>query len=316
MKPQYSIILLILAAVLLVACGAMGSPRMAEVDSFAAEEIAPAEPAFDGEAGSSISADTLEKVNLQNQAAREQLIIRNGDLSIVVQDSDAAAADIAQLAESLDGWLVSSDLFESSGYKRGSVTIRVPAERFDAAVAEIKAMALEVRSESTSSQDVTEEYVDLESRLANLEATADRVRGFLDEARNVEDALDVNRELSRLENDIEVIKGRMQYLSQSAAFSTLTVNLMPDEPSQPVEIGGWRPEGVAKDAIEALITTLQTVANAAIWGGIFCLPLVVLVGVPLFFIGRAIYRRRQRGKVAPQAPAAVAEAEPETPDES
>jgi hypothetical protein len=318
MKSRSLIILLVVAAVLLAACGGMAARQPSEVASFAVEERArdASAAAMEAESAASISDDTLAKVNLQNQAGPDRLIIRNGDLSVVVEDTDAAAADIAQLAGSLDGWLVSSDLFESSGYKRGSVTIRIPAERFDAAVEQIKAMALEVRTESTSSQDVTEEYVDLESRLANLEATADRVRGFLDEARNVEDALDVNRELSSLESDIEVIKGRMQYLSQSAAYSTLTVNLIPDEISQPVEIGGWRPEGVAKDAIEALVSTLQTLADAAIWAGIFCLPLVVLAGVPLFFIGRAIYRRRQRGKLAPEAPAATAAAEAESPDES
>ncbi|MFN2223830.1 MAG: DUF4349 domain-containing protein, partial [Candidatus Promineifilaceae bacterium] len=265
MKRRSTIILLTLVAILLAACAGMSAPQRSEADYFAVEEMAPAEPALDGESGASMAGDTLKTVNLQSQVGAERLIIRTGDVTIVVQDSETAAADVGQLADALGGWLVSSDLYESSGYKRGSVTIRIPAERFDDAVAEIKAMALEVRSESTSSQDVTEEYVDLESRLANLEATADRVRGFLDEARNVEDALDVNRELSSLEGDIEVIKGRMQYLSQSAAYSTLTVNLIPDEISQPVEIGGWRPEGVAKDAIETLVSTLQTLADAAIW---------------------------------------------------
>jgi hypothetical protein len=294
----------------------MSAPQRSEADYLAVEEMAPAEPALDGESGASMAGDTLKTVNLQSQVGAERLIIRTGDVTIVVQDSETAAADVGQLADALGGWLVSSDLYESSGYKRGSVTIRIPAERFDDAVAEIKAMALEVRSESTSSQDVTEEYVDLESRLANLEATADRVRGFLDEARNVEDALDVNRELSSLEGDIEVIKGRMQYLSQSAAYSTLTVNLIPDEISQPVEIGGWRPEGVAKDAIETLVSTLQTLADAAIWAGIFCLPLAVLAGVPLFFIGRAVYRRRRRRRAAADEAPAAEVADAEAPDES
>jgi hypothetical protein len=278
----------------------MGAPEMA----------AEAEP-MDGDFSSSVPGDTLEKISLQNQQGPERLIIRTGDVAIVVQDSEASAQAIAQLADSLNGWLVESDLYESNGVKRGSVTIRVPAEQFDVAVAETKAMALEVRSESTSSQDVTEEYVDLESRLTNLEATADRVRGFLDEASNVEDALDVNRELSRLEEEIEVIKGRMQYLRQSAAFSVLTVALIPDELSQPIEIGGWQPEGVAKDAIEALVSALQAAANVAIWGGIFCLPLALLVGVPLFFIGRYFYRRRQRGQADQESPVEVAEAEDE-----
>ena len=158
----------------------------------------------------------------------------------------------------------------------------------------IKEGALEVRSESTESQDVTEEYVDVEARLANLEATADRVRNFLDVARNVEEALAVNQELSRLEGDIESLKGRRDYLRQSAAFSSLSVYLTPDELSQPIEVAGWRPEGVAKSAIESLITAFQWLGNVAIWAILFCLPLGLLVGIPLFFLIRFFYRRRRR----------------------
>lgn len=295
MKTKALILIIGLSLALLTAC-AMGAQESRSFEAGApapdfAEE-APAEAEFD----STISSDDL-KVSLQTQDGPERLIIRTGSLSIVVEDTEASAQSIAQMAEGRGGWLVESNIYESNGAKRGTVTVRVPAEQFDATVAEVKDLALEVRSENTSSQDVTEEYVDLESRLANLEATADRVRGFLDEARNVEDALDVNRELSRLESDIEVIKGRMQYLDQSAAYSTLTVDLIPDELSQPIEIGGWRPEGVAKDAIEALVSALQVLANVVIWGAIFCLPLGLLVGVPLFFVGRFFYRRRQRRRV-------------------
>jgi len=297
-RPLYFLVIVIL--VLSTACSVAGEPSRSESAAFdaGAPEFAAEEEAFDGDFVANATGDSLEDISLQSQDGPERLIIRNGEMTVVVDDTEASAREIAQLAKALNGWTVDSSLYESNGYKRGSVTIRVPADQFDAAVAEIKAMALEVQSESTSSRDVTEEYVDLESRLTNLEATADRVRGFLDEARNVEDALDVNRELSNLESEIEVIKGRMKYLSQLAAFSMLTVTLVPDEVSQPVEIGGWRPEGVAKDAVEALASTLQAVGTAAIWGGIFCLPLALLVGVPLFFIGRTVYRRRQRGRDA------------------
>ncbi len=170
MKQRTFITILGLVVILLAACSTGApSPLRSEADFIAgaAEEMAPAEPSFERET-TAAGADALEKVNLQNQVGQERLIIRSGDMSIVVEDSDAAAADIARLAESLDGWVVSSDLFESGGYKRGSVTVRVPANRFDAALTQIKDLALEVNSESTSSQDVTEEYVDLESRLANL----------------------------------------------------------------------------------------------------------------------------------------------------
>ena len=296
MKSKTYLLILIVILALLTACAQSDEASLSFDAGMAAPEMAEKAP-FEAEFDSVVSDDTL-RVSLQTQEGTERLIIRSGDLSIVVEDSEASAQAIAEMAAGLDGWLVESDLYESNGVKRGSVTIRIPAEQFDAALANIKSLALEVRTETTSSQDVTEEFVDLESRLVNLEATADRVRAFLDEARNVEEALEVNRELSRLESEIEVIKGRMKYLSQSAAFSVLTVTLIPDELSQPLEIGGWRPDGVAKDAIEALVSALQGLANVLIWGGIFCLPLALLVGLPLFFIGRYCYRRRQTRRAA------------------
>jgi hypothetical protein len=172
-------------------------------------------------------------------------------------------------------------------------------------------LAIEVVGESVSSQDVTEEFVDLTARLANLEATANRVRNFLDEAKNVEEALAVNQELSRLESDIESLKGRIQYLSQSAAFSTLTVQLTPDELSKPIEVAGWHPEGAAKTAVEALVSTLQAAADVLIFAGIFCLPLFLLVGLPLILIGRYVYKRRKRGEEAKEE----VEETPETVEE-
>jgi hypothetical protein len=136
--------------------------------------------------------------------------------------------------------------------------------------------------------------VDLSSQLVNLEATAERVRGFLDEAKTVKEALDVNAELSRLEGQIETTKGRMQFLSQSAAFSTITVSLEPDFPSQPITVVGWRPEGVAKEAVEALADTLQGLADILIWLTIYFLPMGLILGVlglVVFYSGRWMKRK-------------------------
>ncbi|NJN55468.1 MAG: DUF4349 domain-containing protein, partial [Anaerolineae bacterium] len=222
----------------------------------------------------------------------ERLIIRTGSLGLVVADTEEAAADITRLAERSGGWVVSANLYQySSDAKSGDITIRVPAAGFVGAMEALKQMAVEVQSENVSGQDVTEEYVDLEARLGNLEATAVRVRSFLDDAVTVEEALAVNQELSRLEGEIEVIKGRMQYLSQSAAFSTITVYLTPDIAAQPVQVAGWRPQGVAKDAIEALINTLQGLANVVIWLLIFVLPVLLLIGIPVWLLVRFVRRR-------------------------
>ncbi len=236
-----------------------------------------------------------------------RLIIRTADMEIIVVDTEAAMHAIGQLADANGGWVVSSNVFQAGegSAKRGNITVRVPAEGFQSALDAIQGMAVEVTSVSTSGQDVTEEFVDLSSRLENLESTAERVRGFLEEAQNTEEALAVNQELSRLEGEIEAIKGRMQFLSQSAAFSTIAVNLTPDALSQPIEVAGWRPEGVVRSALETLISALQGLANVIIWLTIFCLPIALIIGIPLlilFFIISAIRRRRQSN-----APAAESE---------
>jgi hypothetical protein len=99
-----------------------------------------------------------------------------------------------------------------------------------------------------------------------------------------------------LESEIESLKARMQFLSESAAFSRLTIFITPDVLSQPIEVGGWRPGGVALSALEALISVLQGIATALIWSVILCLPLAIIFGVPAFFIIRYIYRRRQKSQ--------------------
>jgi hypothetical protein len=81
-------------------------------------------------------------------------------------------------------------------------------------------------------------------------------------------------------------------------MSLINISLVPDALSQPIEIGGWRPEGVARDAIEALVRALQGLATAGIWLGIFFLPLALLFLGPLFLLGRWALRRMRRPKPA------------------
>jgi hypothetical protein len=247
-------------------------------------------PARDIDTAVFVESDSAEKL-FENNQFQDRLIIQSGRLEIIVEDTEETMRAINRLAAARGGWMLSSNVFESGGAKSGDISIRIPADKFAETLSDIKELALEVPSEFTETQDVTEEYVDLDARLTNLEATADRVRSFLDESRNVEEALAVNRELSRLEGEIEVIKGRMQYLSQSAAFSTLQIHVTPDELNQPLEVGGWKPQGIARSAIEALISALQGLATVVIWAGIFCLPLTVVFGIPAFLIFRNGYRR-------------------------
>ena len=263
---------------------------------------------------------TIEESGLADNAAsqvpvgQERLIIRTADMSIVATDTEEALASIAAMADSGGGWVVSSNVYQSSDTaKTGYIQIRIPAEGFQSVLDAIAGLAVEVTNLSTSGQDVTEEYVDLSARLGNLEATAARLRTFLDESRNVEEALAVNTELSRVEGEIEALKGRMKYLEESSAFSSITVNVTPDELAQPIQIGGWQPGGVAKEAIEALISMLQVLANTVIWFLLFALPILLIIAIPFVLLIWFIKWLRRRGRTD-DAPEPVA-AEPSPTNE-
>ncbi len=312
---------LLVLALLLAGCASLGEPELvSEAPSFG-EEAGEAAADFDraatdtGAPSALPAAQSPSEIAFQQPQLQERLIIRTGWLTIIAADTEAALQQIGALAETNGGWIVSSEARQRGEAKTGNITVRIPAARFNQTLDEIKALAVEVTDESTSGQDVTEEFVDLNARLSNLEATAERVRGFLDQSRNVEEALAVNQELSRLESDIEVIKGRLQFLSQSAAFSTVNVTVRPDTVARPIEVGGWRPEGVAKDAIEALVSTLQGLANFLIWVVIYVLPVGLLLLIPAwlgFRVLRGIWRRLRRSRRPALAPAG---AEPPATDQ-
>jgi hypothetical protein len=289
---------LILLALAVAACGGRATESIAE-ESFAgsaAPEMPAAEPAADAAIfESAVSTEFDTATANQPPAGQERLIIRTADMAIVATDTEEALSRIAEMADSSGGWVVSSNVFQSSDTsKTGYIQIRVPSEGFQSVLDAIAGLSVEVTNLSTSGQDVTEEFVDLDARLGNLEATAARLRTFLDEARNVEEALAVNVELSRVEGEIESIKGRMQYLEQSSAFSSITVNVTPDELAQPIEVAGWQPQGVAKQAVEALISALQVVANAVIWFVIFALPILLVIAIPIALVIWVIRRLRRR----------------------
>jgi hypothetical protein len=256
------------------------------------ELFAPEEPAASPDFGSQAS-------------AIERIVIRNATISAVVADPSASAQEISAMAEGMGGFVVSSYVYQTSLgdvsatiVTRASVTVRVPVERLDEALERIRSQAIEVRSENITGEDVTQQYTDLRSRLRNLEAAESRLLEIMDSAEETEDVLQVFQDLRQVQEQIEVLTGQIRYYDESARLSAISVELIPDAAAQPIQIGGWRPQGTVKQAIESLIRSLQFLADAGIWLVICVLPIALLFALPASLVARAIVRRRRQARAA------------------
>lgn len=215
------------------------------------------------------------------QPGVQRLVIKTASLTVEVEDVAVAEARISARAAELGGYVVAAQSSGSDAASRvATITFRVPAQRFDEALAGVEGLARKVFSRTISGDDVTEEFVDLESRLRNLEATRDRLLDLLTRASRVDDALQVNQALSDVQGQIEQIQGRMKYLQQSAAFSAISVELRPVPPPPPIiEEDAWQPLRVARAALRDLVAFGQELLNLGIvilvWSPVW-LPMLLL----------------------------------------
>jgi len=216
------------------------------------------------------------------------MIVRTGDMSLVVEDVVETRDEIAQLAVRFDGYVVSSQISGEEQDRTGWISIRVPDDKFDQALAELRDLAVRVTSESTDSRDVTEEYVDLQSRLNNAEATESQYLALLEKAEDVDDILRIYESLSRVRSEIEQIKGRMQYLERTSSMSLISVYLKPLATAKPLVRAGWNAQEILKSAVRGFVTFGQWLGVAAIWLIIFSPVWGTILGV--------IYWRRRKKK--------------------
>ena len=297
MTRKYPVIALSLIAILLAACSKAG----AELPPVTVEKLYAEESAAGMEQPSMDLATNA--FGITGQAADvERLVIKNSNMTIVVDDPALSMDHISALADEMGGYVVNANLYQTeleSGMKvhQATITIRVPSERLNEALQRIRDETdLPVVSENTTSQDVTGEYTDLQSQLTNLEAAEQQLQEIMDSAVKTEDVLAVYNQLTQVRGQIEVIKGQMKYYAQSAALSAISVELLPNEAVEPLTIGGWQPGGVAKDAIQALIDALKIIMTMGMWIILFIVPVLAIVLLPPILIIWALLRWRARRK--------------------
>ncbi|NLC30143.1 MAG: DUF4349 domain-containing protein [Chloroflexi bacterium] len=231
------------------------------------------------------------------ETGQERMVIQTASLQVSVADTVAAMRQTLDLAKQLGGYVVRTNRYSDRSYNnvtytRTSIVIRVPADKLEQAMEAVRQMSADgkngVLSESLTGDNVTSDFVDSTSRLRNLKAAEDQLMVLMENTEDVEATMSVFRELTDIRSQIEVLEGHIKYLRESSALSSLSVEFVAEVSLQPIEIGGWKPEGTAKKSLETLVRMLQDLGDFLIQFSITCLPFLIPLGVGIYFLVRAI----------------------------
>ena len=320
MKSRSSLFVLFVVAVMVIsACrGAAATEAPGEPELHGYDEPAASPPSAD-KAGDAFAEQSVDSIGfpvadntayeVRNQSGNltvlersNRMIVKNADIRLLVEDTNSAIDRTTQIVGDSGGYIVSSRVwyqdYAQYQLKYASITLGIPVDEFERVLSRLRGLAVEVRDETASGDDVTDQYVDLQSQLVTLEATRERVQSFLDDAKTVDEALRINQELSNLDAQIEQIKGRMNYLNDRSAFSTITITLEPELPElEPVVLPApqaWNPGLVLKDAVKVLTVAYQGIAEFVIWLGVVIVPILLPPALLLWGLWKLFTRKASK----------------------
>lgn len=223
----------------------------------------------------------------------DRKIIRNAELNLEAEDPQDAQRKITSIAELRDGFVVESQQSSSEVQARVSdivtMTVRVPADKFNDALADIRNVSTRVVVETVKGQDVTEEFIDIEAQLKAKKALEQQFMEIMKRAGTVSDALDVQSQLADVRGDIERIEGRKRFLENQSAMSTIKVRLQTAKvfAKSSVGFGGRLSEAFASGAEVAMTFVLGLITFI-----VAVVPFAIIIGLPAFLIIRYVWKRQ------------------------
>jgi len=224
------------------------------------------------------------------QAGDLPLVIHTGSINLEVTDMRASIDRATSLIASVGGQVAESHQENEGEYQAATVTYRIPAQRWDEALIGLRGLGQKVLAEDTDSSDVTAQVVDLDARIANLQASESALQAIMARATTIADVLKVQQELSAVRGDIESMIAQRDTLSDQAAMGTLDVIFTVPVVAAAVASNGWDLGREVDNAVAALLRVTQVLTSLAVWIGIVITPVVLPV---LLVIWLAVRVRRR-----------------------
>lgn len=221
-------------------------------------------------------------------SVKDRLVIKDSYLSLQVLKVADIQEKIINKAEELGGYMVSSLVTDPSDVASATVIVRIPAEKLDSALEFYRSLSMKVVSENLQGQDVTDQYVDLDTQLKTYEKTKAKLEEIFNSATVVQDILQIQMEIINVQASIDSIKGQQDYLVKNAAMSKITVYLATDELALPyTPSGSWRPGVIFKQAARAVAVVILSLGILIIWITVFG-----VIWVPVLLIYRYLKKRK------------------------
>lgn len=229
----------------------------------------------------------------------DRKIIRNADLQLESNAPDDAQTKITQIAETKGGFVVESTQSSSDekAAKRDTVTmtVRVPAAKFDESLIEIRAAASRVISENVKGEDVTEEFIDVQAQLVAKKALEAQFLEIMKQAKSVEDALKIQRELATVRGEIEKVEGRKRFLENQSSLSTIKIRVQTPTAFSANAPGFFnRLSQALGNGFDAALTFILVFVTAII----ALLPFLILIVLPIYLVIRYLLKRAKKQKLA------------------
>ncbi len=256
----------------------------------------PVAEAARGEGAAAASAPGAPGASGRPPAQIARKLVRTVTLVMEVRDAEKAAAEVRLLADRLGGYVAAVQAQRRGDLPHVELTLRLPADRLDEALAAVRRLAVQVDREQQSTEDVTDRWVDLDARLRTLLATERELLALLAESRQqgrkVEEILAVYQELTGIRSQIEEIQAQKVNLERLAALSTLHLELRPTEAARPLRDDGWRPGDTARRSVRTLLGLLRGAGDLVIVLAIVVLPVALLLLLLLDLLRRLLRRRK------------------------
>jgi hypothetical protein len=225
----------------------------------------------------------VESANYNQQETVDRKIIKEANLTIITKDLSNINQEIDQIIENYNGYLANSNQWHNDR-KNYRFTIKIPQKNFQPTINQLKKLGT-INREQISSRDITQEYIDLKARLKNFKAQEKRYLQLLDQAKDVEDILKVEKELNRIRRNIEQLQGKLNYYNNKIDFSTINVTFQ--EPQPMMDNNSWGIINSFKQSIREFVASINSII--IISGSL--LPWLI-VGLLFLFILYKIHQKR------------------------